>query len=168
MSPSALVVAAGLAVSNAELAMVVQRGAPFGCVHDGVPLGAAGEQYGEDGARVWLAASRCDAWAASPPHCNASRLLVRLPCGADTETVLWGEAANRLQPSREIQIATWSGWAFHPADLNRDGARTGADLVLFLAGPWDWNGDGVVDGLDVQQLMIAHARPCLQAAGGGS
>ena len=51
-----------------------------------------------------------------------------------------------------------------PADLDNDGAVTGADLGLLLgawgtAGPGDLDGDGVVTGADLGQLLGAWG-PC--------
>lgn len=44
-------------------------------------------------------------------------------------------------------------WKFDPCDLNMDGRRNINDFTVFVANPYDWNGDGSIDVLDYTGLL---------------
>lgn len=98
----------------------------------------------------------CQAWAGT--GCEGGAQLVALDRCTPYWLIVTGEAVpNRMEPVSRERVEVIG--RFLPADADLDGFVTVADAALFLAGPWDFNGDGATDGLDVAAYLAEHQRP---------
>ena len=144
-----LVTSAGLLMTNAEL-LWVRSHDPMDSVQ--LILGdsiQSVQQYVEQW--LYFATSDCLEWNEETTGCLTSQLGLGMTLDVHYDLVAWTEAQDRRNPEREMVVIT-ENWAFHPADINMDGAVNCADLAWFTASAYDWNLDGEVTAADLTEV----------------
>lgn len=69
------------------------------------------------------------------------------------DLMLFSRAADPAQPVRSTRHL--SGFLFRPGDLDLSGSVNSADLMWYLAAPYDYNLDGWLDATDFNDVMLA-------------
>lgn len=124
-------------------------------------IGAEGYVLGE---AMWSPCP-CQAWAGD--RCVDSVHLVPLTRCEPYRLIANSEPKpDRLDPVNRVQ--KWIVRDFYqPADANLDGGLDLADVALFAAGPWDFDGDGAVSAADLSAFVAEYQRgPCPRLAKG--
>ena len=144
-----LVTSAGLVLDNAEL-LWIRSHDPMDSVR--LILGDSIQSV-QQSADQWLyfVTAECLEWNGEATGCLASTMGLGMPSGVHYDLVAWTEAQDRRTPEREMVVIA-EDWAFHPADINMDGAVDCADLTWFSSSPYDWNLDGEVTAADLNEV----------------
>lgn len=111
-------------------------------------------------------------WTTERRECQAGRLTRCTWRTPDPRQIwthdLWGDGSDMritVAPGTILTVEVisaaglWSrSFAYSPCDLDLDGWHDSSDLVAYLAAPWDWNGDGVIDARDIADLVACISR----------
>ncbi len=115
---------------------------------------------------LYFLTSECFDWSQEVYSCLESELHVELSWDVEYDLVVWSEAADRIEPDRDMLIVA-QRWRYHPGDVDLDGRVSCADIDFLAQDTYDWNLDGEVTEADVDDLTAVVSAASLDLDGNG-